>query len=147
MENPNVQLFLVGNKSDLSDKRTVSKVAAEVNKCQLSNNQLKSIHTQAHTHIHCTHNTHTHTPILTHTHTPLQETSERIQIKYMETSAKSGENVEKLFESLVVNILENGGASGQGGSGGVDGGSGIIRVRASLTKDDNVKKKKCCSKN
>ena len=67
-------------------------------------------------------------------------------MKYVETSAKSGENVEKMFETLVRSILEGGGGNQDANGGGATG--DIIRVRASVTqKGENVKKKKCCSRN
>lgn len=97
VQNSDIQQLLVGNKSDLSEKRAVSKTAAE-------------------------------------------ETAEKIQVKYFETSAKSGENVEKIFETLVQDILE--GAT-EDTRGGASGGSDIIKVSAA-TQKASPKKKKCC---
>ena len=48
MDNPNVQLLLVGNKTDLTEKRVVSKGQAEV-MCELG----KKINVLTHTHVVC----------------------------------------------------------------------------------------------
>ena len=74
----------------------------------------------------------------------LQETAEKIQVKYVETSAKSGENVEKMFEILVRGILEGGGGSQATGGGAAEGGD-IIKVSA-VSHKSSTRKKGCCAR-
>ena len=72
----------------------------------------------------------------------LQEiASDKIHVKYIETSAKSGENVEAMFETLVQVIMEGGGA--QDSSGAMAGGD-IIKVSAATQKTPSRKRGGCC---
>lgn len=73
----------------------------------------------------------------------MQEIAEKIQVKYVETSAKSGNNVETMFKTLVQGILEGGGT--EDSRGGAAAGGDIIKVSAA-TQKDSPKKKGCCAK-
>ena len=76
---------------------------------------------------------------------PLQETAERIQVKYVEASAKSGDNVEKMFETLIRNILEGGGGTQDTSGGAAASGGDIIKVSA-VGQKTSPRKKGCCAK-
>lgn len=73
----------------------------------------------------------------------LQEiASDKIHVKYIETSAKSGDNVEAMFETLVQVIMEGGGA--QDSSGAMAAGGDIIKVSAATQKTPSRKRGGCC---
>ena len=63
----------------------------------------------------------------------------------METSAKSGDNVEKMFETLIRGILEGGGGGTQASGGAAAAGGDIIKVSA-LGQKGSPRKKGCCAK-
>ena len=73
-----------------------------------------------------------------------QETAEKIQVKYVETSAKTGDNVEVMFETLVQGIMEGGGGT-QDSSGAAAAGGDIIKVSA-VTQKTSTRKRGCCAR-
>jgi hypothetical protein len=76
----------------------------------------------------------------------IQETAEKIQVKYVETSAKMGDTVETMFATLVQGILEGGGGDSQDISGAAVAGGDIIKVSAATHKAAPRKRGGCCAK-
>ena len=75
----------------------------------------------------------------------LQEiASDKIHVKYIETSAKSGDSVEAMFETLVQVIMEGGGGGAQDSSGAMAAGGDIIKVSAATQKTSSRKRGGCC---
>ena len=97
---PKITIILIGNKSDLEDKRQVLKDQGE-------------------------------------------EKARSFGCAFLETSAYSGDNIEKAFNLMIKEIYEKF-SSDSTGEGEVDSGSKGEDLKLDKTDDKNIKKKSCC---
>jgi Ras-related protein Rab-11A len=97
---PKITIILIGNKSDLEDKRQVLKDQGE-------------------------------------------EKARSFGCAFLETSAYSGDNIEKAFNLMIKEIYEKF-SSDSTGEGEFDSGSKGEDLKLDKTDDKNIKKKSCC---
>ena len=97
---PKITIILIGNKSDLEDKRQVLKDQGE-------------------------------------------EKARSFGCAFLETSAYSGDNIEKAFNLMIKEIYEKF-SSDSTGEGELDQGSKGEDLKLDKTDDKNIKKKSCC---